>query len=152
MRFQGFGYGLGLLAYGLASAAGAQSTPRLSQTMFVERLNASGTSREVEPAAQLRKGDRVILIVKWNSAAPGASFTVSSAVPKHLAYERSSLRVQTVSTDGGRNWGEIGALTVKDGTGTRLASVEDVTHLRWKVPAARAASGNGTITYSAIVR
>ena len=147
---------VGLLAGAIASTFGAaaiaQNNPRLSQAMFVERISESGTARIVKRADALSKGDRVILLVKWKSAAPGTSFTVSSAVPKAMAFERSSIREQAVSVDGGKSWGRIGDLVVRDAYGERLASVEDVTHLRWQISEKLAAQGSGTITYSAIVR
>jgi hypothetical protein len=152
MKLRKYGLGLAVIAGILGSTVNAQSRPQLTQAMFVEQINDDGATRAVKRADQLSKGDRVILLVKWNSNSSDTSFTVSSAVPQSLAYERSSLRTQTVSVDGGRNWGYIGELAVQDRYGKRLASVEDVTHLRWQVPAQAAAQGRGTITYSAIVR
>ena len=141
-----------MVASMLAPGVIARDHARLSQAMFVERLSESGTTRNVSRAEMLSKGDRVILLVKWKTAAPGTSFTVSSAVPKALAFERSSVRSQAVSVDGGQKWGCIGELVIRDGYGERLASVEDVTHLRWQISETLAAQGSGTITYSAIVR
>ena len=56
------------------------------------------------------------------------------------------------STDGGRNWGQLGIMRMRDRDGTRLASPEDVTHLRWRVADSEAARGSGRFTYSALVR
>ena len=44
--------------------------------------------------------------------------------------------------------GRIGTLRY----GMRLATPEDVTHVRWRVPADHAAAGRGQIAYSGIVR
>jgi hypothetical protein len=60
--------------------------------------------------------------------------------------------VEEISIDGGRSWGKLGMLMIRDTSGTRLASPEDVTHVRWRIPASVAARGTGTIAYSAIVR
>ncbi|MXO90093.1 hypothetical protein [Pontixanthobacter aquaemixtae] len=144
--------GLGLAICAVSIAAQAQERPQLSQAMFVENVSNDGATRAVKRADQLRKGDRVILLVKWNSNSANTGFTVSSAVPRELAFERSSVLSQAVSIDGGRNWGVLGQLVIRDKHGERIAAVEDVTHLRWKIPASRAAQGSGTITYSAIVR
>ena len=65
-------------------------------------------------------------------------------MPRALSFQRAGSDAVEVSIDGGRTWGEIGLLTV----GNRLASAEDVTHLRIKVAGAPA----GRMTYSAIVR
>ncbi|MDN3645583.1 hypothetical protein QWY75_05100 [Pontixanthobacter aestiaquae] len=152
MRFGPLALSFGAISLAFSASAQAQNAPRLTQAMFVERTSESGTQRSIEPAETLKKGDRVILLVKWKSNSPHTSFTVASAVPAELAFERSSLRSQDISVDGGRNWGRIGQLTIEDYSGPRLASVEDVTHLRWTITPDMAVRGKGTITYSAIVR
>jgi hypothetical protein len=53
-----------------------------------------------------------------------------------------------VSVDGGKTWGKLGKLRI----GSRLATPEDVTHVRWRISAAHAALGRGDIAYSGIVR
>ncbi|WP_209347462.1 hypothetical protein [Pontixanthobacter sp. CEM42] len=152
MRFGPVALSIGALSVAFGATARAQSSTGLTQDMFVERTSESGTERSIERAETLKKGDRVILLVKWKSNSPDTSFTVSSAVPTELAFERSSLRSQDISVDGGQTWGRIGDLSIDDGSGLRRASVEDVTHLRWTITRGMAARGKGTITYSAIVR
>ena len=133
------------------AAAQANSGVKLSRAVYVERVADDG-QREIAPARQFRKGDTVILLVEWNAAQAGDAFTVSSPIPPSLAFKRSSLRTQSVSVDGGRNWGLIGNLRIRDEFGERLATVEDVTHLRWQIAPGNAGRKNGRITYSAIVR
>lgn len=130
----------------LASAAFAQSAIDITRSVYVERT-ADG-ARALEPASLLRKGDKVVLVVEWRTAPPTRGFTVSSAVPRDLAFRRAGADTVEVSINGGRRWGRMGALKVGD----RLASVEDVTHLRWRVPAEAVAHGRGMLTYSAVVR
>ena len=84
-----------------------------------------------------------MLVVEWRAGSP-SRFTVQSAVPRELAFQRAGSEAVEVSIDGGRSWGTLGELKA----GTRLASAEDVTHLRMKVAGAPA----GRMTYSAIVR
>ena len=91
-----------------------------------------------------RPGDKVILVVQWRSETRDRPFTVQSAIPRSLAFQRAGHDAAEVSIDGGRNWGELGALRI----GSRLASAEDVTHVRMRV----AGSPTGRLTYSAIVR
>lgn len=138
-----------------ASTAMAQSTMETSQAMYVERSIAAGnghTVQMIEPAETLIPGDRVVLIVEWPNAPAPRGLTVASAVPRALAFQRSSSDDVEVSTDGGRNWGRLGLMQVVDKGSTRLASPEDVTHLRWRIAPGRAAKGHNRITYSAIVR
>lgn len=136
---------IGSAACLLASAAAAQSAIGITRSVYLER--AAEGARELEPATLLRKGDKVVLVVEWRAREPRRGFTVSSAVPRDLAFQRAGSDAE-VSTDGGRNWGRLGALRV----GERPANVEDVTHLRWRVPDRAVARGRGLLTYSAVVR
>ena len=145
------------LTTGAVSAASAIS---ISRAVYVERHSAGadgGKMRAIEPASVLRKGDRVVLLVEWQTESPGFSqtargYTVSSAVPRHLVFQSSSNDSYQVSADGGRKWGTLGKMRIFDLDGSRLASPEDVTNLRWTIPSSRLVAGNGRIAYSAIVR
>jgi hypothetical protein len=132
----------GLLALFTTAAALAQ-TPKVDSAVFVERTR--GAVRSLELADRVAPGDRVVTILSWRQGANGG-FTVTNPVPRHLAYQGSGADDEEVSVDGGRTWGRLGELTV----GSRLATAEDVTHVRWHIPAAQAASGR--IAYSGIVR
>lgn len=132
----------GLLALFSATSALGQTTPRIDSAVFIERTR--GEVRSLEQAERVRRGDRVVTIISWRSARSG--FTVTNPVPRHLAYQGSAVSNEEVSVDGGRSWGRLGELTI----GSRQATVEDVTHVRWHVPPTRAAAGR--IAYSGIVR
>lgn len=141
------GLAIGGLACLAASGLAAQSAEGVSRAVYVERIaNAPGGERvrTIEPADELQRGDKVVLVVEWRGREPAM---VSSAVPRPLAFQRSSSDAVEVSVDGGRNWGRLGAMRIEDRDGRRLASPEDVTHLRW-----RSAAGETKLTYSAIVR
>jgi hypothetical protein len=137
------GLGLGALACLAASAAAAESVVDIDRSIYVERRGDGG--RALEPATTLKKGDKVVLVVEWRAAPRGRGFTVESAIPAPLAFQRAGSDAVEVSTDNGRNWGRLGDLRI----GQRTASAEEVTHLRLRVPASAAA---GRLTYSAIVR
>lgn len=139
----------------IAAPAFGQSAVALSSAVFVERLSHTGDGRVerlVEPATRLTSGDTVVLMVEWHARPESKGFEVSSPVPATLAFQGSSRDGEQVSVDGGRRWGTLGTLTIRDGYGMRLAAPEDVTNVRWPVSAREAAQGNGRITYSAIVR
>ncbi|MFA9201864.1 MAG: hypothetical protein ACEQR8_11955 [Cypionkella sp.] len=136
------GLGLGSLACLAASAAFAASAIDIEHAVYVERAREG--SRALEPATALRKGDKVVLVVEWRADDPARRFTVQSAVPRALAFQRAGSDAVEVSIDGGRSWGTLGTLRL----GSRLASAEDVTHLRLRV----AGTPAGRLTYSAIVR
>lgn len=137
----------------LAAPQTAFATPRIAMdsAVFVERAHA-GDRRRLEPVGQLARGDRVVTVLNWhrmggNNGANGG-FTITNPLPRSVAYQASAHEDEEVSVDGGKSWGKLGALRI----GTRLATPEDVTHVRWHVSPALAQLGNGSIAYSGIVR
>ncbi len=133
----------------LLSAVPALAAPAVSldSAVFVER--SEGTAiRSLEPIRALKAGDRVVYVVSWSRKDGDGGFTVTNPLPRSVAYQGSANGDEQVSVDGGKSWGRIGALRVGD----RLATPEDVTHVRWQIAATRAAAGSGRIAYSAIVR
>ena len=143
-------YSLAILAAFATQAIHAADTPAsIKSAIFVERANLGGQmdARMVERASTLAAGDRVVTILDWRAPGGKQASTVTLAVPRHLAFQRSSVGDEEISIDGGRNWGKLGALRMRDGDGVRLASPEDVTNVRWRVRGT-----NGRITYSAVVR
>lgn len=134
-----------------AGATAAQTGVEISRAVFVERKAPVAPGRmalSLEPAETLRRGDVVVLILEWTAPGRPDGFVVSSRVPRDLAFRSSGGMKPMVSTNGGKTWGKLGTLRV----GTRKATPEDVTHLRWHVSDAEAALGRGVLTYSAIVR
>ena len=142
------GYGLlAIAALTAPSPAHAEPTVALDSAVFVERIEP-GTGRRLEPVNQLSRGDRVVYVVTWQRTAGSGSFTVTNSLPRSVYFQGTADGDEEVSVDGGRSWGKLEDLRV----GTRYATPEDVTHVRWRVPAAVAARGQGRIAYSAIVR
>lgn len=137
-------YGLGFASFAClaASPAIAEGAVDIDRAVYVERSNEG--VRALEPATTLRPGDKVVLVVEWRADSRGRQFTVQSAVPRALAFQRAGHDAVEVSADGGRRWGELGSLKL----GGRLASAEDVTHLRLRVAGER----RGRMTFSAVVR
>lgn len=135
------------LAAAVPAAASASAAVALDSAVFVERTRADDGAliRSLEPAARLQRGDRVVTVVTWHHLGGARDFTVTNPLPRGLAYQASASGEEEVSVDGGRTWGRIGLLRV----GSRMATPEDVTHVRWRVQPAR---GRGQIAYSGIVR
>lgn len=141
--------GLGLTISTVISPMAANAAPNIAtdSAVFVER-SGSDRSRVLEPATAVTRGERVITIVRWYNLGGDGAFTITNPLPRDIAYQKSSHSNEEVSVDGGRSWGHLGQLRI----GSRLASPEDVTHVRWRIPAPVAASGTGQIAYSGIVR
>ncbi|MDE8653222.1 hypothetical protein [Novosphingobium album (ex Liu et al. 2023)] len=133
----------------MLSPVAAAATPNIStqSAVYVERQEAD-RDRRLEPAARLSRGDRVVTIVSWYRMGGDGSFVITNPLPARLAYQESARENQEVSVDGGRTWGKLEDLRI----GSRMATPEDVTHVRWRISALTAARGSGHIAYSGIVR
>ena len=141
---------LSMLAAASAPAVAAVRdvpTVALDSAVFVEKVQR-GNVRSLEPAERMIRGDRVVTVLTWYRMGGNGGFIVTNPLPRAIAYQASAREDEEVSVDGGRSWGRIGILRV----GARHATPEDVTHVRWRVPAERAAHGRGLIAYSGIVR
>lgn len=136
----------GCLALTGTPASANSVSVALDSAIYVEK--ASGLTRSLQPAVQLSRGDRVVTIVTWQKQGGTGGFTVVNPLPRKVSYQGSAREDAEVSVDGGRSWGRLGEVTV----GSRLATAEDVTHVRWHVDPRQAALGQGRIAYSAIVR
>lgn len=136
------GLGFASLACLAASPAFADGAVDINRSVYIERMSAG--TRALEPATTLKPGDKVVLVIAWRTDSSGRQVTVESAVPRALAFQRAGHDAVEVSTDGGRRWGELGTLKM----GRRLATAEDVTHLRLRIAGER----SGQMTFSAIVR
>jgi hypothetical protein len=139
----------GLCALALASALPAVAQPNVAMdsAVFVEKA-MPGNVRSLEPVSRLSRGDRVVTVVTWYRMGGGGGFIITNPLPRAISYEGSARDDQEVSVDGGRNWGRLGELRIAG----RIATPEDVTHMRWRISPGNAAQGRGQIAYSGIVR
>ncbi len=137
------------IAAGMATfGTAAQAAPAVSldSAVFVERAAPAG--RSLQPASDLNRGDRVVYVVSWYKLGGDGGFVVTNPLPRSVYYQGSANGDEEVSIDGGRTWGKLNAMRV----GSRVATPEDVTHVRWRVDPRTASRGQGRIAYSAIVR
>lgn len=128
----------------------AQPTVALDSAVFVEKTKPSGNRevRTLEPVSRLSRGDRVVTLVTWYRLGGNGAFTVTNAMPQSLAYQGSAEGTEEVSVDGGKSWGHLGDMRF----GSRMATTEDVTHVRWHVSQIAAQTGTGRIAYAGLVR
>lgn len=147
-----------LLAVPFAPPADAQSANNalsISSTVLREReITADNGSRQriLEPFDTVTSGDRLIysLAYRQKGQAPANGVFITNPLPSMVRFEQSLRGDEQVSVDGGRHWGQLKDLRVASSSGqSRPARAEDVTHLRWRVANA---SGNGRLTYRAVVR
>lgn len=137
------------LVLALAAPVAALASPLIAfdSAVFVEKVQP-GKGRILLPASQLKRGDRVVYLVSWFRTGGAGAFTVSYPIPRTVYFQGSADGSEEVSLDGGRSWGKLERMRV----GTRIATPEDVTNVRWRISAQEAARGSGEIAYSAIVR
>ena len=138
------------LAFLATGAVAAQSSIDIRKSVYLERAERQDgrVIRALEPATTLRKGDSVVLMLSWSAPARDNRFTVTSPVPRDLTFRRSGGQAAEVSINGGATWGQLAELKV----GSRRASPEDVSHVRWQISRADAQRGKGVLSFSAVVR
>jgi hypothetical protein len=111
----------------------------IESAVYLEHADEDGSAsiHRVGPAARLASGDRVITIMRWESAGQGQR-TAVSAVPGRLRIESASRHDLDVSTDGGATWYALG---------DPESLPAGITHLRWRL-----GTGAGQLSYRAVVR
>lgn len=125
--------------------------------IFVEHVRTDANGREsrvLSMPGQIGPGDRLVFVVRYRNAGrnPVGGYAMTNAVPPTLRIDPGQPDMR-VSVDGGRNWGRLGALSIPTALGgTRRATAEDVTHIRWPLAGAIAPGRGGRITYRATVR
>ena len=149
---------LTLLALLLPGAAFAQSQVALTSNVLVERTttDASGAARtSLDAPGIVTPGDRLVFVLAYhnNAATPATDFVVTNPIPGSVAYSGAESAGSVLSVDGGRTWGELAALTVRNADGTsRPAAVADVTHVRWRIARPIPAGGSGELRFRGIVK
>jgi uncharacterized repeat protein (TIGR01451 family) len=152
----------GLAAALLLTMSGAAAEARipvaLSSQVFVERTerDLNGQRRRIlQPASQIGQGDNLIFVVRYRNQGndPVSGFVVTNAVPSTVRIQAAEQNGMQVSVDGGASWGRLETLIVKTPLGgTRRATPEDITHVRWMMRSAIRPGETGQIAYRGVVR
>ncbi len=148
---------IALLMLLLGPVAAHAAGVRLQSDVYVERsdIAPSGARTMVlEAADTLKSGDRIVYLVRYRGAGNGTikPFFVDNRLPATVAFQAADANDAQVSVDGGRRWGRLNALRVKDDSRWRSARPEDVTHIRWIVDPAKPPGASGTVSFRGIVR
>lgn len=150
---------LAIIPGALASAPAIANRPavRLVAQTFVERVSTDINGRQrrlLAPPQEISRGDSLVFIVRYRNdgAAPVSGFAFTNPVPTALRIVPADPGMQ-VSVDKGRSWGRLETLVVATPLGgTRRATPDDVTHIRWNVPQPIRPGYEGRISYRATVR
>ena len=146
------------IALAVSPAMAQQQTPgvvlegdvKLEKTVEVD----GRTQTRLEDPKVVVPGDKLLFSTRYANKGSQQvdNFVVTNPVPQAVRVADDSAGVLQVSVDGGKAYGLLAALTVKDAAGTvRPAQAQDITHIRWTVPAI-APGGSGSVEYHAIVR
>jgi uncharacterized repeat protein (TIGR01451 family) len=147
-----------MLALLLPGAALAQSQVALTSNVLVERTvtGANGAARtSLEAPGIVTPGDRLMFVLTYrnNAASPATAFEVTNPIPDSVSFSGSESAGSVLSVDGGRTWGDLGRLSVRNADGTsRPATAADVTHVRWRLAQPIPAGGTGELRFRGIVK
>jgi len=140
--------------------AAAQGTGSLTSKIELEKSTPSSDGQPpkksyVTPDVVV-PGDRIRVALTFtnNGAAPAAGVNLVNPIPEGLMFDDTADTAGFgVSTDGGKTFGALAALTVPvDGAAPRPATAADVTHVRWLWPDAIAPGQSRSVAFFGRVR
>lgn len=139
------------------AAAWAGNDVALTTNVFVEKtVQANGQARVVlEEPKLVVPGDKLVFVLSYanKGSTPASDFVVTNPMPGAVAFQSAADASAIVSVDGGRAWGGLAALKIKDSDGTvRGARPEDVTHVRWTFTRAIPVGQGGKLSFRGVVR
>ncbi len=142
----------------IAAVAPAAAPLQLETRILAERPAATaGAAPMLAPARRMMPGDPLVveLVYRNTGTAAIAGLVLANPIPRGLAYrgpQAAAAPAPELSVDGSR-FGPLSTLVVPlPGGGTRPATADDVTHVRWRLPAALAVGGTGRLAFRAVVR
>lgn len=125
--------------YALAQDAVPVETTLVAEVMENVELPDGRQSKRLAPAQVIAQGDVVYYTVQIRnpSAQPARNVVVVQRIPANTVYVANSASGPaaniTFSIDGGHRFDVPRALKVEAPTGTRAATPEDYTHIRWQL-------------------
>lgn len=116
-------------------------------------------TKKLEPLDSAAPGQEVVYVLTYRNTGkePASNVVLNNPVAREMAYVAGSAKgnnsLAVVSVDGGKQFGLLETLTIKNADGTlRPATGSDVTNIRWTVTAAVKSGAEGSVTYRAVVR
>ena len=144
---------LAIAALGFASPAFATGV-KLESSVHEEivTIDAKGERHvSLVDATAVAPGDVVVIRIAYHntSETPVGDIVISNPVPQHLRFMSVRDGAAKVSVDGGKSYGALVDLKVKDGAELRPALAADVTHVRWSFSEPLAAGAQGAVAFAA---
>ena len=140
------------------AAAQSANTVALNSDVMVERTitDAAGrTQVTLETPRVVVPGDQLVFILRYhnNGARAASDFVITNPLPSSVAFSGAQDATAIVSVDGGRTWGQLGSLTMRNSDGTsRPARADEVTHVRWAFAQPIPAGQAGRLMFRGTVR
>lgn len=152
----------GLLVAGVLAASPVMAELQLRTEAFREievTTKAGKKEKQLQAISNAVPGQEVVYVITYRNsgATPAARVVVSNPLPAGLVYQPGSAQGAgtrpEVSVDGGKQFGPLPQLTVRNTNGTvRAARAEDVTHVRWTVLQDVGPAAQGSVTYRAVLK
>lgn len=147
-------------AMSVAAPSFAQSANAvaLNSDVMVERTTTDEMGRRqvtLEPPRTVVPGDNLVFILRYqnNGSRPATDFVITNPLPSAVAFSSAQDSSAIVSVDGGRTWGQLSSLTVREADGSsRPARADEVTHVRWAFAQPIPAGQAGRLMFRGIVR
>jgi uncharacterized repeat protein (TIGR01451 family) len=141
-----------------APAAALANDIALTSSVFVEQVKQDPSGKRttvLAPPTMVTPGDRLLFVLSWQNGggSPASDFVVTNPIPESVLYAGADGDGAAVSVDGGRSWGTLASLQVRQVDGTlRPAVAADVTHVRWSFSKPIAAGATGKLSFRGVVR
>ena len=123
--------------------------------MVMRTVEENGTQKTVlEPPSQVIPGDRLVFTTRYTntSAETVEDFVVTNPLPDAIRFTDAASS-PLVSVDGGKTWGLLPEMTVRQADGTvRAAQPGDVTHIRWAFQKPIPVGGSGKLMFRGVVK
>lgn len=141
-----------------AMAAGIELVTEAFREVEVA-LPGGKKEKRMEAVVSAAPGQEVIYVTTYRNTSdkPAEKVVVRNPVPQGMVFRAGSAQGAgariDVSVDGGKEYGVLAMLSVKDGNGKlRAARPEDVTHVRWTLATPVKPGGEGKVSYRAALK
>lgn len=147
-----------LLAQAKPASPAATPAVQISSETFVakEVTDAKGLKkRSLFKASHVLPGDALVFVLSYenNGTQPATPFVINNAIPKGVIYTGVREPWAKVSVDGGKTFGLLPALKVKNAAGAMVAANPiDVTGVRWSFATPILPKSKGQVMFYAKVQ
>lgn len=148
-------WGLATLAAPVTAATGPLLVESSVLTEHKQAASDGTVKVSLARATRVVPGDKVVFVLSYRNTGtqPLSNIVLSNPLPQGIAYRAPSAGTPApeLSVDG-RTWGALPTLRVAGASGARAATANDVTHVRWRLPAPLPAGAKGQFSFQAVLK